>query len=102
MRLEFNASTLGEVSTKLSELWRQANGEVMQEYAAKAAPGKETYKKEKKEYDALTKNKEKKRLREGNGDETPQKRKEDSDDFVDTTERLARKRLQGPDAEEQI
>jgi hypothetical protein len=58
-----------------------------QEYEGKAAPGKALYKKEKKEYDARIKK------RERHSEDTPQKEKVDGDDFVDTTERLSRKRM---------
>lgn len=86
LRVEHNALSLGELSTKLSELWKQATAEIKQEYEAKAGPGKEKFKKEKREYEARIK----KREREGRDDETPRKNKDGGDDFV---ERLTRKRV---------
>ncbi len=87
VRLEYGALSLGEVSAKLAEFWKQALAETKQEYEGKAAPGKERYSKEKKEYEARIKKGE--RHNEG----TPRKARDDDDDFVDTTERLSRKRM---------
>jgi hypothetical protein len=58
VRLEHGALSLGEVSAKLAELWKQITAESKQEYEGKAAPGKALYKKEKKEYDARVKKRE--------------------------------------------
>jgi hypothetical protein len=93
VRFEHGALSLGEVSTKLAELWKQITAETKQEYEGKAAPGKAQYEKEKKEYDERH-----------NDYDTPQKeqQRDGGDDFVDTTERLARKRLRAFDAGEQV
>jgi hypothetical protein len=89
VRLEYGALSLGEVSAKLAELWKQVTVESKQEYEGKATPGKAQYKKEKKKYDARIKK------RDRQNDDTPQKEQQvdDGDDFVDTTERLSRKRM---------
>jgi high mobility group protein B2 len=87
VRLEHGALSLGGVSAKLAELWKQVTAETKQEYEGRAAPGKAKYKEEKKEYDTRVKK------RERRNDDTPQKEKEDGDDFLDKTDRLSRKRM---------
>jgi hypothetical protein len=69
--------SLGQVSAKLSELWKQATAEEKLEYETNAAPAKEKYSKEKKEYEIHLEEKRERNCESEGG----------SNDFIETPKR---------------